>query len=197
GALADIKGSGTIRIRHNGLLPIEAVRLEKATHDITIVPDKDCHPLLTLGATAEQEAFLFRAHDGKLTVKALEFLLKPGKAGFKTQSVVEVIGEGSCTLLHCVVTLDRAGMEVPLTVVKLADPTQAMKMDGPGPAAPAPAQAPALGFEDCFVRGDGDLLRVSASRPFTLDARNCLFALAGSAVYVRGNPENGKDGASA
>jgi serine/threonine protein kinase len=196
GALADIKQSGTIRIHHNGLLPIEAVRLEKAAHDITIVPDRDCHPILTLGATAEQEAFLFRVHDGKLTLKDLEFLLQPRKAGFKTQAVVEVIGEGACTLLHCAVTLDRADKKVPLAVVKLADPSQAMKMDGPGPA-PAPAQVAAIGFEDCFVRGEGDLLRVSISRPFTLDARNCLLVLAGSAVYVRGNPENGKEGSFA
>ncbi|HXG12546.1 MAG TPA: serine/threonine-protein kinase [Gemmataceae bacterium] len=190
-ALEDVRQRAVIRIRHTGLLPVDPVRLERATLDVTILPDPGHRPILTLGNTSEQEAFLFRVHDGKLTLEDLEFQLEPRRAGYKTQSVVEVIGEGSCAFRDCVITLDRAGRDVPLAVVKLADPALVMKMDPPSPAA---AQVPGISFEDCLVRGDGELLRVRASRPFTLEARNCLFALAGSCLNVQGSAEGAAAG---
>jgi hypothetical protein len=192
-ALEEIKQRGTIRIRHTGSLPIDPVRLEKASLDVTIQPDPDHCPVLTLGGTTERDAFLFRVHDGRLTLKDLEFHLTPRQADLRTQSIVEVIGEGSVAFKGCAVTLDRAGREVPLMVLRLADPALVMKMDpssaAPAPA-PAPAQGPSLSLEDCLVRGDGELLRIRGSRPFVLEARNCLFALAGSLLDIHSSRED-------
>jgi len=49
-------------------------------------------------------------------------------------------------------------------------------------------QPPQLGFENCFVRGDGDLLACQLSRPFALDAANTLAALRGSFLSVDAGP---------
>jgi hypothetical protein len=62
-----------------------------------------------------------------------------------------------------------------------------MKMDSsPGAAVP---RTPRVTLENCFVRGQGDLVCCRANRPFDLDARNVLVALSGSFLNVEAGPE--------
>jgi serine/threonine protein kinase len=181
-AVKDCKSGDTILIAHTGVLPVDTVRLEKAGINLTIRPHRGFKPILTLGETAEADAALFRLHDGKVAFEDLEFRLKPQRAEFKAQSIVLVIGDGQCTFKNCLATLHPAS-DVPLALIALADPSMAMKMEPVGPR----QMGPRLALTNCFVRGEGDLISVRASRPFTLDAEDSLVALDGSFVVVDGN----------
>ncbi len=180
-ALGEANPGDTILIRHNGLLRVDPVRLVKATVDVTIRPAPKHHPVLTLGEAADPDAALFQLHDGTLNLVDLAFRLRPHQVGFKGQAVVLLAGDGQCTFRNCAATLE-ASKEVRVALVALADPSGVMKM------APANPQVPRIRLENCFVRGDGDLLIVRASRPFQLDADDSLVALDGSFLIVDGNP---------
>ena len=105
--------------------------------------------------TPDTQAALFRIHTGQLTLEGLDFVLQP-KAGFESQAVAMLFGDGSVQFKHCVVTL--SGRQVPLAVVTLGDPKGAMPTAGG-------AGVPKISFESCFVRGDGDLVSARAADP--------------------------------
>ncbi len=182
-ALADAKPGEVILIKHSGLLAVDPVRMEKADTDVTIKPQAGYHPLLTLGRTADIDAALFRVHNGQLRLEQLEFLLRPAQAGFKSQTVASVVGAGQCTFKDCVATLD--GSDVHLALVTLADPNTAMRLESR-----AGRQAPEVRFQDCFVRGEGDLVLARASRPFKLELDNALIVVTGSLLAVEGNSDD-------
>ncbi len=174
-AVEDARTGGVIRIRHNRELKINPVKLLKSGVSLTIKPDEGSHPILMLDPdTPDPQAALFRVHGGQLTLEGLDFALQP-QAGFQSQAVVMLFGDGSVQFRHCAVTLD--GHQVPLAAVTLADPRGAM------PAA-AGAGVPKVGFDGCFVRGEGDLVAAQSSRPFDLDVSETLAALTGSLLSV-------------
>ena len=183
-ALEDTRPGDVILIKHQGLLPVEPVRLEKADVDVTIKPHPGYHPILSIGPTTEQDAAMFRIYDGQLRLESLEFQLTPGSSPFKAQTVVAVMGEGQCTLKDCVLTLDGA-KDVPLALVTLVDPAGIMKME---PQATG-QQDPRVAIEGCFVRGTGNLVAVRTSRPFELRVEKSLAALDGSFLVIDGNPK--------
>ena len=187
GAVADAHRGDTIYIRCNGPLPVQPLHLEDPDIDLTIRAYKDYHPVLTLAMSSEPDAALFRLNDGNLKLQELEFLLKPAKSGYLSQSVVSVAGTGHCSFQRCAMTLDATGSETswPLAVTVLLDPSQVMKMDTSTPA--APDKVPKVDFDGCFVRGKGELVAVRASRPLALKAANSVIALAGSLLSVDGN----------
>jgi serine/threonine protein kinase len=174
----------TILIKHNGELPVAPIPLEKPNLNLTIRPFEGYHPVLTLGETTEPNAALFRLHNGKLHLEGLRFHLHPKRDEFKSQSVVTLAGDGECTFQECVLTLE-PGQGVPQAAVTLADPATVMKMDRG-----AASQVATLSFEKCFVRGDGDLLAVRASRPLALTVSNTLAALTGSLLTVEAARED-------
>lgn len=178
-AAREARAGDIILIRHNGSLGVDTVRLEKATTELTIKPYPRYRPVLTLGTTADTDAALVRLHDGKVTFEDLEFLLRPQRADFKAQSVVLLLGDGQCTFKNCVATLDPA-KEVPLALVSLADPAGLMKMDPPMPR----PMDPHVRLDNCFVRGEGDLVSVRSSRAFNLDVDDSLISLDGSLLMV-------------
>jgi serine/threonine protein kinase len=180
-ALEDTKPGEVILIKHQGVLAVEPVRLEKAGVDVSIKPHAGYHPILSIGQTTEQDAAMFRIYDGQLKLEALEFQLAPGSSPFKAQTVVAVMGDGQCTLKDCLVTLD-GSKEVPLALVTLADPAGVMKME---PQA-TPQQDPKVSIESCFARGTGNLVAVRASRPFELRVERSLAALDGSLLLIDG-----------
>jgi len=180
-ALEDTKPGDVVLIRHQGSLPVEPVRLERAGIDVTIRPHPGYRPILSVGQTTEQDAAMFRVYDGQLKLESLEIRLAPGSSPFKAQTVVGVMGDGQCTLKDCVVTLD-GGKEVALALVTLADPAGVMKME---PQAGG-QQDPRIAIESCFVRGTGNLVAVRASRPFELHVEKSLTALDGSLVAIDG-----------
>lgn len=181
-ALGEANSGDTILIRSNGTMPVDPVRLVKPSVDVTIRPAPKHHPILTLGEAADPDAALFQLHDGKLNLVDLVFRLQPRQSGFKGHSVVILAGDGQCSFKNCVATLE-ASKEVRVALLTLADSSVVMKMAPPSP------QVPRVRLENCFVRGDGDLISVRASRPFHLDLEDCLVALEGSLLTVDGNPK--------
>src|SRR5262249_62370926 len=98
-----------------------------------------------------------------------------------SQAVATLVGDGQCSFKDCVMTLDQAGRGTALSVVTLADGSGAMKMKGQPGLASAP---PRLAFDNCFVRGKGDLIWSRGSRPFDLDLKNSLVAPDGNLPTV-------------
>jgi hypothetical protein len=181
-AIEEAEPHDEIQIRHNGPVPIKPVELTRADRDITLKPAPGFHPILTLGDTTNKDAALFRLGDGKLRLEGLEFYLRPGREEFTAQSVVDMIGNGECQFKGCVATLEEPHGK-PLALVMLTDPSQVMKMESPAPR----QQTPRVQVERCFVRGQGDLLAVRATRPLSLSVTNTLVALAGCFLNVEGN----------
>jgi hypothetical protein len=179
-ALAAAKAGEVILLRFNGPRSIDPVRLETEAHrNLTIRAHPDFHPILTLGDTREQNAFLFRVHDVELTLEDLGFRLQPNKDEFKSQTVAELVGKAACTMKRCVVTLDSNGKSAGLAVATIANPGAVMKMsqeDGPSVAR--------LRCENCLIRGKGDLLAARAGRPLDLAIDNSLVALDGSCLEI-------------
>jgi hypothetical protein len=170
-----------IVIKHDGLLRVDPVRLEKATMALTIKPTPGMHPVLTLAENSDKDTALFRVHDGSLRLEGLEFYLHPGQDEVHSQTVADVVGDGQCVFSNCVATLsDPHGTR--LSVAALSDPTGAIKTD----AQPIHKQVPRVQFKRCFIRGDGELVAVRASRPSRLQVENSLVALAGSLLDVEG-----------
>jgi serine/threonine protein kinase len=175
------KPGDVILIKANGPLPIKPVRLDKATDDLTIKPFEGFHPVLTLGETSDRDATLFRVRDGKLKLEGLEFSLHPSSDEFTTQAVVDLTGDGRCEFQDCVATLEDSHGK-PFALVLVTDPSRFMKME----PTPQP-QEPWVQVRRCFVRGQGDLVAVRATRPLNLEVDNSLVALAGSFLNVEGN----------
>lgn len=181
-AVEEANPGDEILIKHNGLLEVKPVRLERSSTDLVIKPYRNHRPILTLGGTPERDAALFRLYDGKLRLEDLEFVLQPSRAEFKAQSVVTVMGEGQCSFKGCLATLESA-KDVPLSVVTLmTDPNAVMTMDPQG----SKAQVARITFDSTFARGGGDLLMVRSSRPFSLELEDSLIALDGSLAVIDG-----------
>jgi serine/threonine protein kinase len=186
-ALGDAEPGDVILLKYSGMREEPAVRLEKVSLDVTIRPYPDHHPILFLGATSDEDAALFHLHVGKLTLEGIEFLLQPSQADFKSQTIVALFGDGECALRNCVATL-REPRGVPLAFMTLADPSRRMRM-GNGSAPNRPAGRSRMKLENCFVRGDGDLITVRGGRGFDLAMDNVLAALSGSLLNVEANRE--------
>ncbi len=190
-AVREARPGDVILLRRNGEVAVDPVRLEKAGTDLTIRAARGYHPVVTLGETHDSEVGIFRLHDGQLRFEDLEFVLRPRRGATRggpkdAQSVVQVGDVGVCRFTRCVFTLDtQGGDEAHFAVVTLVDLKDVMKMGSSGPD-----KVPALHFESCFVRGQGDLVAVPASRPLDLAAHNCLVALAGSFLNVTGKGQD-------
>jgi serine/threonine protein kinase len=178
-AIEAAKHGDEILIKHNGDLAVKPARLEDIGMDLTIRPYPDCHPVLTLGTATDVDAALFRIFDGKLQFEGLEFRLEPKDRNFKSQTVAAVIGNGQCGFKNCVVTLDPGGFSAALAAVSLPDFGGMMKSD-----APLPRTQPRVVFENCVVRGQGDLVCDRTGRAFDLEAKNTLTVLAGNFLNV-------------
>jgi serine/threonine protein kinase len=179
-----------VLLHHTGemkLGPLELNRQELS--DVTIAAAEGAQPILTLTdkESVDNDTSLFRVHDGKLTLENLEFRLRARK-GFKALGVVSLRGDGQVTLRGCVVTLDRGEQredEVSLAVASLLDPGKVMKgMMVDATVSRPREQAPRLVVEKCFVRGDGDLFWVRASRASDFEVSKSLVVLTGSLLNV-------------
>ncbi len=172
----------TIEIRHTGALACKPLDLEEANIDLTIQPAQGFRPYLTFGETTESDAALFVLHDARLKLSGLEFRLKPMREEFTVQSVVTLVGEGSCSLQDCIITLESGEGKTHLAAatVSILGPAK-MKMDMRPSRIPGPIR---LSFDNCVIRGDGDLVWDRAVRSFDLKINNTLAALAGSLLNV-------------
>jgi serine/threonine protein kinase len=181
-AVADAQPGDTILLRFNGEQVIDPVRLERSSVDLTIRPHPGFTPVLLPGPGADPEAAVFRLFDGRLVLEDLEFRVRIKRNDYKGLSAVLLAGDGQCIFKRCVATLE-GGKEMPVALVGMADPAAAMKME-PGTV----RSVPQIQLDSCFVRGDGNLVGVRASRPFNLDVDESLVAIDGSFVEVESNP---------
>ncbi len=175
-----------IVLRLNG--PVPLLPLEIGDKKVRIRADKDFHPVLMLNPRhvpgADGEAALFKVHDGELVLEQIEVQLDPLRQPVRFQSVVQVTGPGGCRLERCAITLNGVVDGPRLGLVVVTDPTGTMMATPNKPARPG---LPAIRLSDCFVRGQGDLLSLRASRPFELEARNSLVVLGGALLVSEGN----------
>jgi serine/threonine protein kinase len=185
-AIGEAKPEDVILIKHTGRLAIDPILLDKPDTNLTIKPYPDTHPVLTLGQTSQADTAMFHLHSGRLRLEKLEFLLHPASDQFTGQAVVDMVADGQCTLDECVVTFEEL-RPVHLALAVLTDPSGVMRMaEGQTPQ----SQAPLIHLERCYVRGDGDLVSVRASRPLRLAVNDSLVALGGSFLnVVDGNPK--------
>jgi hypothetical protein len=107
----------------------------------------------------------------------MEILLQPERAGQEAQSVVHLGESAQCLFKNCVFSL-RANHNVQLNVVTLVDLAQMMKADSP-PVFPARAD-----FQDCFIRGKGNVVALRGCRLLEVEVKNSLIALDGSLLNI-------------
>jgi hypothetical protein len=181
------KPGDVIRIRCN-MLRVDRTQLVQAGAGVTIQAAENCHPVLVLGNTGESQAALFNVQGGHLTLEGLEFRLRPnGNSNFDAQAVAKVGGEGSVTFRKCVVTLNGQEAATPLSVVLLPNFRDAiMSKDAGG--------IPKILIDNCFIRGDGDLVAARASRPFEMDVRDSLAVLKGSVLNLEADQDKAPEG---
>ncbi|HMF18048.1 MAG TPA: hypothetical protein VKE98_12625, partial [Gemmataceae bacterium] len=189
-AIALAKPGDVILIKHGKNtreVAVKPAQLDQAKTELTIKPFPGFQPILTFDdETRELNAAFFKLFDGKLRLENLELLLRPAHSRFNSQAVVSLVGNGKCTFKRCLFTLKDVE-RVPLFAVVLENPALAMKMPK------VTRSTPEVSFQDCLVRGDGDLIRIQASRPLDLDLDNSLVALSGSLLSVRSNKETPVD----
>jgi hypothetical protein len=181
-ALLDARPGDVILLRLDGEVKLDPLALSGDNLiDLTIRADKGHHPVLTLSGT-EVDAALFRVYNGKLRLEDLEIRLQPSREAFKSQTVVSFLGDGECVLKGCLITLDRTGRKTALAVAVLTEPGQLMKK-----ADAEQAPGPRFVLENCFVRGQGDLISSRGGQPAELTVKNSLIALNGSLLNVEGD----------
>ena len=169
-------------IESSETLPVPPVRLPRLA-DLTIRAGAGYRPTLILAADAaiDDNAFLFRLADGKLTLEGLDFLLQPGKLEIRSLAAVAAAGDGECSFKDCVLTLEAGFTSVSLATVGLA---RGLRGDRPLD------QRLRLSFSNCLVRGQGDLLAGAPGRSFDLQADNVLAALTGSFLRLTGTADD-------
>ncbi len=177
-ALDEARAGDEIAIRHTGELAVRQTQLIKPGVNVTIKrADPSYHPVLVLDRDPDgPQAALFSVQGGQLSLESLEFRLRPKDGRFDSQAVAK-LADGAVSFKDCVVTLDARGAALPLAAVLLPDYKEAMLQ-------PGAAGSPKVSFENCFIRGDGDLVLARASRPFDVDVRQSLVALTGSLLNV-------------
>jgi serine/threonine protein kinase len=151
--------------------------------DLTLKGFPGTTPTLKLEKTVWNDAYLFRLLEGKLILENLHLVLDPTRDGYTTMALVNMIGTGTCTIKNCTITLkprDRGTPRgVPLSVVSVAPGEEVKAMMGDArPTLPAST----IKFQDCFVRGEGDVVTLRGSRPVNIHANKSLFYTGGSLV---------------
>ncbi len=183
-ALLDAQPGDRIVLRLDGEVPMDPQALDGAKWaDLTIRADVGFHPILTLGDTLEADAALFRIYNGRLRLENVELRLQPSRDA-SSQAVVSFLGDGECTFKDCLITLDRSGHATPLAVAVLNEPGRLMRKTD------ADAESkPRLSLENCFVRGQGDLIWSQGGQPADITLKNSLIALTRSLLSVEGNKD--------
>jgi serine/threonine protein kinase len=170
-----------ILLKYDGFKELSPVPVVDKRIKITIRPASGYRPIVGIGSSSDQHLILIRVLNGDVTLENLEIRVQPNAplsdTGLRSQALVGLLGEGRCTFKGCWVTLDPAGKNVPLSAVSVSDPeAQQMRMDSTTQA----GKSPRIWFENCVVRGDGDLIASHGVRPFEADLNNVWTAISGS-----------------
>jgi hypothetical protein len=172
-ALADPRPIELILFKKNGPLAIDPAVFARPDTNVTLKPFPGYRPVLSLNATADSDAAMFRLHDGHLHFENLQFAVS-NSGGRRGQALVSIVGAGHAEFRDCVATLDESP-ESQSALVALPE----VEM-----AAPQGGRVPLIRFENCFVRGRGDLLTARGGRRFELTMEATLVALDGSLATI-------------
>jgi hypothetical protein len=181
-AVEELKPGDELQIRHDGVIEVPQVKLEKPKLRVTVKPYPRSRPILTADpANLFYDGSLFRLSEGQLTLDGLVIRLKsrpvkPDNA--KSLAVVTLVAGRECVLRNCVITVD-GQTEEKLAAVVLTDPAGAEMMQRP-----EDGTGPKVRFENCLIRGKGRAVWVQSARPFELRVDNSVTALAGPVVEI-------------
>ncbi len=179
-AIVAAEPGAVILVQHDGDLPVKPVMLEKEGLDLTVQAAEGFHPRLVLGRTQQKEPALFRLQSGRLRLEGLEFLLKPDQNEFDSQAIVAIAGGGQCEFKDCLITLNQDNRKATLALAVLTATAGVMRSD---------TQRPGVALDQCFVRGEGDLIWDRNGRPVIVRVDNTLIALAGSLLNLEAKEE--------
>ncbi|MBA4063266.1 MAG: hypothetical protein C0501_06055 [Isosphaera sp.] len=185
--LRKVRAGDTVRIRHDGQLAVEQVRVKPRAGDgsaVTFEPHPGSAPVLTAAGGEELSQVLFRVQSGAVVFRNLQFKLKPSRPRNPQRvAAAQLLGAESCTFQECAFTLAEED-EGRVAAVLVDDPDEVMMADG------ANRPAPKVRFDKCVVRGKGRGVWVPVSRPVEVDLVQTLSALDGPvfAAEARGKP---------
>jgi predicted Ser/Thr protein kinase len=194
--LDDVRPGDVVLIRHNGELPRDTVELKPRTKPadgefrITIRPDVDCKPVLTVDANTKLNQTLFKLMGGEVTFEEIHFRLRPHRpdAG-QTVAAVALLGGKRCAFQNCVFTLAEED-DSRVAAVHLPNIGKEMAMT------PAARQTPAVVFRNCLVRGKGRCVWAEVSRPVGLEISDTLTAIDGPLILAEAGGTNVGNGGS-
>jgi tRNA A-37 threonylcarbamoyl transferase component Bud32 len=185
--LQDVRPGDEVLIRQNRPEPIELNPTEVSLPSrvgpdrefkITFRPEERGKPvILTAAASDYVDGVLFKLMAGEVTFEGIEFRLKPAP-GQETVTAARVVGARGCAFRDCVFTLD----DERAAAVVVTGPEGVMRMDQA-----MGRSGPKVVFENCLVRGRGCGVSVPVSRAFELELTNCLTALDGPVLSVKGS----------
>lgn len=177
GALAETQSEKEVvlLLRHDGELTLGPIPLRLTQgRTITIRPEAGSRPKIIFEAEKNDTA-LFELRNGALKLENLHIELRAGQNS-NPQSLISFRGESSCDLSQCLVTL-RSPEGGTLSLASMEEYSRTgMGMDSRGPQ---------LRLNECFVRGEGDLLRNNHRQSFELQVRRSLTVLTGSLLWVQ------------
>ena len=195
-AMANIHANDIITLKPGAANKEFTLKRQDLEFDLTVRGYPGTFPTVTLADTLLGDAYLFRLLDGKLHLENLHLVIEPKEANVSL-SLVNMVGNGTCSVKNCVITLkprDRANPRAfPLSVVSMVagEDAKAMMNDT------RPALSTAMvKLQSCFVRGEADVLTLRGSRPVTLQVSNSLLFIGGSlgAPAARRNQRNHQSG---
>jgi hypothetical protein len=187
--LQDVRPGDEILIRQTGMGPIEVLPTEvnltsrvgpgaEREFKLTFRPEDPGKPVVLAAAASEfVDGVLFKLMAGEVAFEGIEFRLRPAP-GQETVTAARVVGAKGCVFRDCVFTLDD---EAKASAVVVAGPEGVMRMDQA-----MGRTGPRVVFENCLVRGRGTGVSVPVSRAFELDLTNCVTALDGPVLSVKG-----------
>jgi hypothetical protein len=180
--MANIHANDIITLKPGAANKEFTLKRQDLEFDLTVRGYPGTFPTVTLADTLLGDAYLFRLLDGKLHLENLHLVIEPKEANVSL-SLVNMVGNGTCSLKNCVITLkprDRANPRAfPLSVVSMVagEDAKAMMNDT------RPVLSTAMvKLQSCFVRGEADVLTLRGSRPVTLQVSNSLLYIGGSLV---------------
>jgi serine/threonine protein kinase len=169
-AVAALRGKDVLLIRGSGQIEVpQPAVLTDPKRAVTVRAEPGSNPVLVPVGEGRRDATVFRLEGGELTLDGLRFLVRPrGTDG--TGAAVTVSGGRRCELKGCVVTLDESDDER-AAAVNVLDASDLMMKDT--------AVRPAVGFENCLVRGRGRLVRSANTPAMDVTASNVAAAVSG------------------
>ncbi len=161
---------------------VPAITLNKGS--VTLKPYEGFRPVLVLDKEGfEKDSALFTLQKSRLQIEHMKIVLAPAK-GNASRSVVKMGDSAQCVFKSCTFSM-RPGSDNKLNIVTFVDLDQVMmKMDPPVASSPARVE-----FDECFVRGKGDLVALQGCRLLHVDLTNSLVVLDGSLLDIDASPK--------